>query len=219
MISNISAEHIHKWLSAGIQFVLVIAIASAAYTQNWFVLALSVLTLVLTFIPQLIQDKYNIHLPVEFEIVTILFIFASIFLGEIQGYYTVYPWWDSLLHGTSAIALGFIGFAILFILDKTSKIQASPFIISVFVFTFALAIGAVWEIFEFAMDQIFGLNMQKSGLVDTMWDLIVDSVGALIASVTAYFYLKRKKTLVFSHMIERFIKQNPRLFRIEKRKK
>jgi hypothetical protein len=44
---------------------------------------------------------------------------------------------------------------------------------------FAVAVGAVWEIFDFSMDEPFGTDMQKamfgdpSGLTDTMWDLIV----------------------------------------------
>jgi hypothetical protein len=53
-----------------------------------------------------------------------------------------------------------------------------------------LSIGALWEIFEFLMDSLFGLNMQKSGLIDTMWDLIVDALGALVISILGYLYLK-----------------------------
>jgi hypothetical protein len=32
--------------------------------------------------------------------------------------------------------------------------------------------------------------MQKSGLVDTMWDLIADCIGAGIAGLYGYLYLK-----------------------------
>ena len=49
--------------------------------------------------------------------------------------------------------------------------------------------GALWEILEFAIDQTFGTTMQKSGLVDTMWDLIVDGLGALTISILGYGYL------------------------------
>lgn len=210
---SITANQVHKWTTVFIQVTLVVAIISAIFTQSWFALLMSVLTLALVFVPGLIEDRYDIHLPVEFEIVAVVFIYASIFLGEVQGYYSTFAWWDAVLHGASAVALGFVGFAILFILDQTSKIRASPSTLAMFTFAFAVSIGAVWEIFEFAVDQIFGANMQKSGLVDTMWDLIVDSIGASIAAIAGYFYLKRGKTLVFSTMIERFITENPRLFR------
>jgi uncharacterized membrane protein YjdF len=53
-------------------------------------------------------------------------------------------------------------------------------------FCVAMAIGGIWEIFEFAMDQVFGMNMQKSGLIDPMWDLIVDALGPLFSVTTGY---------------------------------
>ena len=51
--------------------------------------------------------------------------------------------------------------------------------------------GAMWEIFEFTIDQIFEAGMQKSGLVDTMVDFIIDAVGALVAVIFGYFYIKQ----------------------------
>jgi hypothetical protein len=81
-----------------------------------------------------------------------------------------------------------------------------------------MALGAVWEIFEYGMDQIFGLNMQKSGLQDTMWDLIVDALGALLTSVIGYIYLKGGKTRIFYRLVDRFICENPQIFRTVDRK-
>ena len=64
----------------------------------------------------------------------------------------------------------------------------SPVFIAVFAFCFALAMGAVWEIYEFTMDSVFGTNMQKymldngtaligqAALQDTMKDIIVDAI-------------------------------------------
>lgn len=64
------------------------------------------------------------------------------------------------------------------------------------------------------MDWGFGLNMQKSGLVDTMWDLIVDGVGALVISLLGWGYLKTTGTDSFlEQWILRFIEGNPRLFK------
>jgi RNAse (barnase) inhibitor barstar len=61
------------------------------------------------------------------------------------------------------------------------------------------------------MDQIFGMNMQKSGLIDTMWDLIVDSIGGLIASIAGYAFMKGNQRSYFSRLINIFIKDNPNL--------
>ena len=79
-----------------------------------------------------------------------------------------------------------------------------------FAFCFGVAAGAVWEIFEFVVDQLFNTNMQKNGLVDTMWDLIVDSIGALITSLVGYYYIKGKKLSLFHRLIRKFENENKR---------
>lgn len=124
------------------------------------------------------------------------------------------------------MALGFAGFLILYIIYRTGGFRASFKLIAIFSFCFALALGALWEIFEFGVDTFFGANMQKArglglesncntrlGVVDTMWDLILDAIGALIASITGYYYLKNKKIPIFSSLIKRFEEKNPNLFK------
>ena len=67
------------------------------------------------------------------------------------------------------------------------------------------------------MDQFFGTNMQKSGLTDTMWDLIVNSIGALIISILGWGYLRKEGINSFlERWIHNFIERNPGLF--ERRK-
>ncbi len=195
-----------------IRISLVFAIASALFTQRWTVVFVSVLTLLLTLFPYLFEKRYKIDIPIEFEILVVIFIYASIFLGEVHEYYIKFWWWDIFLHFSSAMALGFIGFIFLYVLYKGDKIKANPSLVALFSFFFALGLGAVWEIFEFGMDQIFGLNMQKSGLIDTMADLIVDSFGALIASFAGYLYLKKEETFIFKKMVNSFAQENPKLF-------
>ena len=95
----------------------------------------------------------------------------------------------------------------------------TPGFIAFFAFSFAVAIGALWEIFEFAVDQTMGTSMQKpmlgdpSGLTDTMWDMIVNAIGAAIISISGWWYLKRKRTFFVREWIRKFIKKNPGMFR------
>jgi hypothetical protein len=210
-----NAEKINLVVMTFLRLTLLFAIVGSIFAMRWTVVFVSLVTLMLTFLPRVFEKRYKIDIPIELEIVTVLFIYSTLYLGEVGGYYERFWWWDIVLHAGSAMAIGFIGFMILFILYKGEKIKASPITIAIFSFFFALGIGALWEIFEFGMDQIFGLNMQKSGLIDTMWDLIVDSGGALIASVAGYFYIKGKGFSFFDRVIERFVKENPRLFKKE----
>ena len=169
-------------------------------------------TLFLTFLPHIVEEKIHLDYPSELEILILLFIIGSIYLGELHGYYTKYVWWDVVLHSMSAMIIAGIGFTIVFILNKSKRIafKLSPGFVCLFAFCFAVSIGAIWEIFEFSMDQLFGLNMQRSGLMDTMSDLIVDCLGALIFSVVGYFHIKGEIGM-FQRLERKFFKLNPEL--------
>lgn len=205
---KLNDTQIQKAMIILIRLTLVFAILGSAVNFRWSLLFGSSVILVLTFVPFFFEKRYDIQLPIEFESIIILFIYASLFLGEVHSYYTTFWWWDIFLHTGSGIALGFAGFLIMYTLQKSGKIEAHPIWIAIFAFSFGVAFGAVWEIFEFSMDQIFGYNMQNSGLVDTMWDLIVDSIGALIVCVSGYFYLKGDKVPVFTNLITNYEKEN-----------
>ena len=194
--------------------LLVIAALYSLYRHSWMNVALAILTIGLTFLTSILEKRLKVDYPEEFEIIILLFIFASVFLGEFNSFYYRFWWWDIMLHGFSAIILGMLAFSLVYILNKEGKITLNPGFIALFAFCFALAGGTVWEIFEFSVDSFLSTNMQKSGLIDTMGDLIVDSLGALIISVTGYLYAKgRLKFLRF--FSEDFKKANPRLFRTQ----
>lgn len=195
-----------------VRATLIIGIVVALINREWLVVFIGFMTFFLSFLPFLFEQGFKIDLPLEFELFIVLFIYATLFLGEAHGYYTKFWGWDLIIHAGSAVAIGFVGFIVLYIMDKTSKIRARPITIAIFAFSFALAIGATWEIFEFSMDQLLGLNMQKSGLLDTMWDLIVNALGALFASIIGFIYLKTGEVGIFSRVIKRFEKDNPELF-------
>jgi hypothetical protein len=209
---KIKMERIQLVFSSLIRIMILLAIIGAVMSKDWMTLFVSSMAFSLTFAPFIIRRNYKIYIPAEFEIVIILFIYASLFLGGVHNYYTKLWWWDILLHGAAAIALGFVGFIFLYIFYEEQKIKAKPVTIALFSFSFALAVGALWEIFEFSMDSLFGFNMQKTGLMDTMWDLIVDTGGALFTSVIGFIYLKGGKTRLFNRFLKRFMEKNPGLF-------
>ena len=105
--------------------------------------------------------------------------------------------------------------------DPGSRIavRMRPRFVALFAFVFAVAVGALWEIFEFAMDRLGGTQMQKpmfgdpSGLTDTMWDLIVDTLGAAAVSGLGWWYMHRHERSFIARWIGEFVRRNPRLFR------
>lgn len=185
---------------------------SALISQNWNMVFLATVVFGLTLMPFVFQSWADIHIPNGFVSAILVFIMMTIFLGEVGDFYERYWWWDIVLHTGSAIGFSMIGMVIVLALLRGDRLAAPPYMLAIMAFSFAVAIGAVWEIFEYAMDQIFGLNMQKSGLDDTMEDLIVDSAGAFIGAVAGYFYLINKGRFFLSTAIDAFVVKNPRFF-------
>ena len=180
---------------------IIIAAIYSIILQNYLTLFTSLIVGLILLIPYFFKWKYSLSIPMEVELIVLVFIYATLFLGEALAFYHHFWWWDILLHAGSAIIFGFMGFIVLYYLYAHRQIKSKPYMLALFSFSFAIAIGVVWEIFEFFMDISFGLNMQKSGLIDTMGDLIVDSLGALLASGIGYFYLRIKHTLVFKDVV------------------
>lgn len=170
--------------------------------------------------PLVARGKRHPFIPLELQIVVVLFLFATLFLGELLDYYERIWWWDLALHGTAGLLLGLVGFMIVFILneDEAVDLHMRPSFVALFAFFFSVGLGALWELLEFGLDQAFGWNMQKpmwndpSGLTNTMWDLILDSTGAAIASIAGWRYMKRARKDYFSGWARRFVERHPHLF-------
>jgi hypothetical protein len=171
----------------------------------------------LSLLPLFFARRFGLKLPTSFLVAIAVFTFATIYLGEAFDFYNRYWWWDLVLHSGSALGFGLIGFLFMFMMFEGDRYAAPPSAIAFFAFCFAMTIGAMWEIFEFGMDQLFGLNMQKSGLVDTMWDFIVNMVGAMIGAAAGFFYLKGWPAGGLGMPIAEFIRINRRLFRKSER--
>lgn len=203
-----------------LQAVIALGLVLELYNRLWMNAAIVAAILALTALPALFARRARVAIPPQFELLAIAFIFASLYLGERREFYARFWWWDLALHSSSGILLGILGFLLVYLLNANPDIdlQMQPGFVAFFAFCFSVTVGGLWEIFEFAMDQLFGLNMQKpmfgdtSGLTDTMWDLIVDVVGALLVSTYGYVYMRRGKPSVIERWIRWFIAHNPRLF-------
>ncbi len=198
---NIKLNDVISWIVRGL---LVFAFIEAVVYERYENLFIIVLTFIMTFYPAILENKLRVYLPSSLQVVITLFIFASQFLGELKDFYYKISWWDEMLHFISGSILGIIGYMFVYFLNKKhiKETKLSPFFVTMFAFCFALTMGVIWEIFEFTADRLLNLNMQKfrlpgeDGLVDTMTDLIVDAIGALIVTTIGYIYMKDKKKIL-----------------------
>ncbi len=175
--------------------ILVIAIASLVQAR-WLDAFNATIILALTFAPAMFEHRLRLALPVELTLITCAFLFASFVLGEISDFYEKFWWWDLALHGVSALTIGLIGFLGIYVFHMTRRIDVAAGWIATITFAIAVSVGTLWEIFEFLMDWYFGFNMQKSGLVDTMTDLLINATGAAVAAAIGYFYVYKEDSLL-----------------------
>lgn len=207
--------NIHKGLSLSLQAALLIGVIGSLIQGRWLAALVTSAIIVITLLPFIVGRRFEVFIPPEFEALTVVFVYASLFLGEVRGYYVRFWWWDAVLHIGSGFLLGILGFLLVYVLNQRADIELHmrPRFVALFAFMFSVGMGALWEIFEFGMDQAFGFNMQKSGLIDTMWDLIVDAIGALTIALMGWGYLRTAGTNSFlERWIASFIRANPRLF-------
>ena len=191
--------------------------------------------MILFMVPQFIDKKLGVTIPVGLETVILIFIFSAEILGEINAFYVKIPVWDTILHTTNGFLMAAIGFALIDLFNRSDRfsIKMSHTLWHFLHFVFQLTVGVLWEFFEFSMDWFFGLDMQKDwivpainsvklnptganipihvdvqsvvingetwnlggyldiGIVDTMKDLMVNFVGAVVFSVIGILYLKQ----------------------------
>lgn len=201
------------WPMKLIWAVLLFEAVAAALNGQAMVAAVAVGVGVLTLLPIYVQRVIDVRIPPGFLVAIAAFLMATLYLGEVKDYYENIWWWDIMLHVGSAIGFGLTGVILMLILVRGNRLTAAPITVSFFAFCFAVMIGVLWEILEFTMDQTLGTNTQKSGLDDTMWDLIVDCLGALVGAAAGWIYLKDEQGWILTDMIRQFVGGNRHLFR------
>jgi hypothetical protein len=195
-------------LQAGIFVVTV----SAFFEGRWLGAFSGAVVLLLTFAPAMIERRLKLTLPVEFTLITSMLLYASFALGEAQDFYEKIWWWDLALHGLSAMTMGLIGFLGIYVFYMTNRIRIRPGWMATITFALAVSVGTLWEIFEFLADLMLGLNMQKSGLDDTMTDLMINAAGALLAALMGYFYVRDQDSLFARRVLSALEKRrHPRI--------
>ena len=155
---------------------LVLSILRGEYESAFICL----LVLILFILPFFIQQNFGIQLPTTLEIIILLFIFAAEILGELEGYFITYPNWDTMLHTTTGFLCAATGFALIDILNRNSRIkfQLSPIYVALAAFCFSMTVGVQWEFFEFGMDRLFHLDMQKDTVVQSITSVMLDPTNS-----------------------------------------
>ncbi|MFR2787798.1 MAG: hypothetical protein ACLTBX_03315 [Clostridia bacterium] len=233
-----------------LRLLVILTIVIQAIRGNFENVFLCVLTLILFTIPSIIDKKLNIKLPNALEVIILLFIFSAEILGEIQNFYGIFKFWDTMLHTINGFLCAAIGFSMIDILNRSPRfhLKMSPLFVALVAFCFSMTIGILWEFFEYGSDIFFKTDMQKDritssiasveinesrknipikinniekevisyyengelkqrvierghldiGLKDTMKDLFVNFIGAVVFSIIGLLYIKNRDEYKFA---------------------
>ena len=147
-----------------------------------------------------------------------------------------------MLHTINGFLCAAIGFCLVDMLNRDDQFsfKLSPLYLAIVSFCFSMTVGVLWEFYEFGVDQLLGMDMQKDtvvhvinsvnldptrsntvihiqdivdtivvhsdgtqeslglggyldlGIIDTMKDLLVNFIGAVVFSTIGYFYVKQE---------------------------
>ena len=222
--------------------IVIAILLRAALSGNWETAAASALTLLLFFLPLFVEKTFRVKLPDALECIVLLFAFSAEILGEIGCFYIRYPYWDDMLHTVNGFIFAAFGFCLVDLFNRNERfsVKLSPLFLALTAFCFSMTIGVLWEFFEFSMDHLLLLDMQKDtllsqistvtldpdmanrsvtvpavaktvlygsggevlatveggyldvGLLDTMHDLFVNFIGAVVFSVIGAVYVRRR---------------------------
>lgn len=149
-----------------LRILVIVCMVLQVIRGDWNNAFLCLLSLLLFTIPTIIEDRLKIKLPSVLESIIYLFIFSAEILGEINNFYGMIPYWDTILHTLNGFLAAGIGFSLIDLLNKNSKrVKLSPAYVAIVAFCFSMTIGVLWEFFEFGADKYFNLDMQKDEIV------------------------------------------------------
>ena len=201
---------VHLIITSLIRLILFLTFIYALTSNRTLVQAVAAIAFIITFIPFLLSRIFKINIPASFEIIYLMFIYGLLILGELRGFYHGSLWWNILMTFTASLVLGFTGLSVIHVLHKTSRINTNPLLEAILIFSFALSLATLWEVFEFTLDTLLNSGLQKD-LIDTMQDLSINVLGALLVSIAGYNHIRTGNSMLTSTFLTRALEKNPLL--------
>lgn len=146
----------------------------------------SIMMAVVSLIP------FAIELIFRFRFPGLMFLFYQIYLlfagtiGSALNVYYIVSFYDIMIHCLAGYVFALLG---IFVLSKTAKYSKQTILfVALFCFAFSMATELIWEIFEWASDNLLGqtaqgLPIEEYGVplvTDTMQDMLCNFAGGIV---------------------------------------
>ncbi|HDQ07865.1 MAG TPA: DUF2238 domain-containing protein [Methanoculleus sp.] len=193
---HLSRTQFGKYMTLLLQAFIVFIIIESLVLRHYTYVFGGILTLILTILPMVAERQIRLTIPWWLTFLIVLSLYIHLAGNYFQWYISLYPYYDKIGHLISGTTVALLGFALVLLIDQYSENNFNRPIIIFLIVMLTMAVGAFWEIFEFTVDTLLGVNMQH-GLNDTMLDMIFVLIGAILVAALGNIYLRRlsKRTL------------------------
>ncbi len=170
----------------------------------------------LTTLLATLAKRAEVGAPVAIDVVLLGLLVSDMTLGNTVGLYLSWSWYDKVLHFGSSTVIGLLGFLAVYIAHVTGRLRFHRWLDGIAILIVTVGLGAIWEIGEYAVDTAFGRATQGApglaALDDTMIDLVLDAMGAVVAAIVGPLYMRHsKKSRLRVRAIAEFLARRERL--------
>lgn len=107
---------------------------------------------------------------------------ASEILGNARSFYTLFAWWDKLVHAATSAMLAAGAFELVPVLCRHGRLVWTQRHRFTFMVAFTVLLGVIWECYEYIGGTVVHVGARIGDPWDTSLDLLADAGGALVAA-------------------------------------
>lgn len=159
-------------------------------TTDRLLIALAIIPVVMG--PFLIHKILHYKMSETLKFIYYVFAFCGLILGSIFNLYNIpeAKGFDKFTHFISGVLTSVTS---LIVLKRSGSKREKLWFVLSYIIVFSIAIGGIWELFEFFCDRITGGNAQhaiETGVADTMGDMIAATSASILFAL--YYYYQEK---------------------------
>jgi len=136
------------------------------------------------------MNSQKLYTKLLWYTVITIWILLALHLTAMKFYlYWVFDWFDILMHGLGGVVVGFFITALTIRFKAMIKEHLGLLVFIVLAGT--IFVGLLWESFELVIDLYMKTNIHQPSVSDTILDLIMDGVGALVAAILGVITIQK----------------------------
>lgn len=165
-----------------------IIVAILNFTNNNYSRVMTFVAIFPLLLIPFIINKTKLKLSDKEIFLYYLFILLADFIGCVCNLYNNVSWYDIFVHFLS----GMFTFVLATIIYRMISNDNNKLLKILFCLGIVALIAITWEVFEFSIDSLAHTNLQHNqdtGVIDTMQDMIVATLGGIISSI--YIWIKK----------------------------